>query len=185
LLIKAIELAYSGAEPPPLLRLLARFDVPGIVYMPFVGLAEVAFSGRPKSPQTITGIEQQSSSDITGTVLMCPKGTLRQKNSLILTEEDHELLYERLSRLSPVLRDHLRGGVGRSALFVGVSPRDELARRVASQVLEAGENRIQGPTFFVAGYHSMADDAYWDKYRVRWISCDIARFASDLSRIVQ
>ncbi len=184
-LIKAIEDAYTGVDPPPVFKALARLGVPGIIYPHFDGLMEKAFLERNTPVQTIAAVDQRFESDIGGTVLICAKGTLRLKDSLVLTEEDHEKLHDRIAQLSPVLRDRMRGQVGRSVLFVGVSPRDELVRRIAAQVLEAGDNRTQGPTFFICGYQSTGDDAYWGKYDVRWISYDIDQLAEVIRRELQ
>lgn len=184
-LIGSIEEAYNGVDPPAIFRLLTRLGIPGIVYTHFDGLIEKAFLERNTPVQTIAAVDQRFESDSGGTILLCPKGLIRLKDSLVLTEEDNERLYDRITQLSPVLRDRMRGQVGRSAVFVGVSPRDQLVRRIAGQLLEAGDSRTQGPTFFVSGYQSTGDDAYWGKYDVRWISCDIDAFTNLLRRELQ
>ena len=184
-LIRSLDEAYTGAETPPLFRSLTRLGMPGIVYTNFDGLVEKAFQESNIPVQTVAAVDQRFESDGTPTVLMCPRGLLRFKDSLILTEEDHEKLYERVARWDPVLRDRMRGQVGRSTLFLGVSPRDELVRRIAGQLLAAGEDRMQGPTFFFCNYHSIGDDAYWSKYDVRWINYDIHDFSEILRGLTQ
>jgi hypothetical protein len=78
-------------------------------------------------------------------------------------------LWETLARLPSRVVELARGKAGRSVLFMGVSPRDPLVRRLSLQLLETGKNRLQGPTFFVCANHTPVDDAYWDKYDVNWI----------------
>jgi hypothetical protein len=58
--------------------------------------------------------------------------------------------------------------MGRSFLFLGVSPRDQLARRL-SCLLETGEASMQGPCFFVSREATEVDTAYWRSFNVLWI----------------
>jgi hypothetical protein len=60
-------------------------------------------------------------------------------------------------------------GLGRSILFLGVSPRDALLRRLVDRLLPEGPSRTQGPIFFVCPGHSKVDEAYWRRYGVEWI----------------
>ena len=58
--------------------------------------------------------------------------------------------------------------MGRSLLFLGVSPRDMLVRRLTC-LLETGEASMQGPCFFVSREATEVDASYWKPFNVLWL----------------
>ncbi len=178
-LIQAIRQKYAGCQPPPLFAAIARLQLPGIIYTHFDGLLETSLR-EIRTPVAIAeSLQGLGGMDLSGTLLLCPTGIIRNERTLVLTEEEHEALGEHIANLPAVVRSHLRGAVGRCTLFLGVSPRDTVARRMAARFLET-QNRVQGPTYFVAAHPSPADKAYWHKYDVCWLDDSLERVCEAL-----
>ncbi|MFY0577483.1 CHAT domain-containing protein [Cystobacter fuscus] len=143
-LIESIQTACGHAEPPAPLEQIATWDVPGIFYLHFDGLMEEALKRARKLPRVLNRVEQSLPGEHAEPLLLNALGTLTQATSLVLSETDHEhLLWERLPHASLEVVDLIHQ-MGRGFLFLGVSPRSPLARRLAS-LLEVGEPRCRGP----------------------------------------
>lgn len=167
-LIESLQTACGHAEPPAPLQEIATWDVPGIFYLHFDGLMEEALKRARKLPRVLNRVEQSLPGEHAAPLLLNVVGTLTQATSLVLSETDHEhLLWERLPRASSEVVDLIHQ-MGRGFLFLGVSPRDPLARRLAS-LLEVGEASMQGPCFFASTEASDVDAAYWKPFNVHWI----------------
>jgi hypothetical protein len=183
-LLKAIQSAYLGCPPPEALLALASWDLPGVICTQFDGLMEEAFKRLHRTPRGVPDLEQTLDAAADVPMLVQLRGSLNDARSLVLTEDDHDRLWDKLARLpSQVLQ--LAKGPGRSALFVGVSPRDPLVRRLALQLFETGENRVEGPTFFASTDHTSAEDSYWRKYDVTWVSMEAATLIAALDQAVR
>jgi CHAT domain/SIR2-like domain len=182
-LIQAIQQTYQKCIPREPLLTIAQWDAPGIVYTHFDGLMEEAFKSVRKAARIVPSVEQAPDAGEDEVLLVHLRGTIKDERSLVLTEEDHDRLWDALGRL-PSRIANLARGTGRSVLLLGVSPRDPLIRRLSMQLLETGDNRLQGPTYFVCSSHTTVDDAYWSKYDVKWIeaACDdvVASIAREL-----
>ena len=70
---------------------------------------------------------------------MCAAFTAR--GLAVLTERDQELLLDRMMSLSSHVADLTRKTVGRSLLYIGVSPRDPLVRRLTAPSAATGATR--------------------------------------------
>ena len=182
--IRVLQDVYQNAQPPPEFLSLAAMNVPAIVYMYFDQLLERALAQMKKPVQTVTAIDRSFDPDPKATLLVYLRGTLQDFDSLVLTEDDYESLWDQIGTMCLGVRNLMKGRAGRSALILGVSPRDPLLKRFLARMLDAGSRRSQGPTFFVCTNHTQADDAYWAKYDVRWIPLDLDAFADGLRGVV-
>lgn len=167
-LIESLQSACGRAEPPAPLALIASWNVPGVFYLHFDGLMEAALKRTRKMARVLNRVEQsQTGGEHTEPLLVNVLGTLDNAASLMLTEMDHEHVWERIPHASSDVVDLVRQ-MGRSFLFLGVSPRDMLVRRL-SCLLETGEASMQGPCFFVSRDATEVDAAYWKPFNVLWI----------------
>jgi hypothetical protein len=179
-LIESIRSAYQGVEPPPAFLTLAGLNPPAIVYTHFDGLLEEAHRRKGKQGvQVISRLDQRREVSSPDGLLVFIRGKVREEASLVLTEDDNELLLERMAKMPRQIQELMRGQLGRSALFVGVSPRDRLIRTLSRQFLEEKGNRIQGPSFIVS---AEPDSAYWRKYGIEWIQSPLDDFFTELQQ---
>jgi CHAT domain-containing protein len=178
LLLKVQQL-FKPYKPPPALRQVASWNVPGLICAYFDGLAvEALTEASSRAFRSVTVIDEKVPAlRADETLVVHLRGLHTESDSLVLTERDEEQLLERMSNLSPHVQDLTRKSVGRSLLFLGVSPRDAVVRRL-TRVLR-GNGRNQGPMFFVAS-HGESQNAYWDEYKVRWLTLRLEDFLSEL-----
>src|SRR5207253_2979158 len=101
-------------------------------------------------------------------LLLNLRGSLTDAESLVLTDSDHERLMEDLVKANADVLSLFRS-LGRSILFIGVSPYDPAVRRLARLFLDTGRGSTQGPRYFVAPRPSAGDRAYWKDFGVKWI----------------
>jgi hypothetical protein len=114
------------------------------------------------------------------TLVVHVRGVYSEEDSLVLTERDHELLLDRMMCLSSQVTDLTRKSVGRSLLYVGVSPRDPLIRRLTRAL--RGNGRNQGRMYFVSP-DQLEGDAYWDDYNVKWLPMKLEEFMCAVTSI--
>lgn len=183
-LIEAVRKAYERMEPPSGVLAIAAMNFPVIVYTHFDGLLQEALDRTHRAVQVATRVDQRREVASDEGLLVCVRGTLRDPDTLVLTEEDHEQVWERMGRLPRQMLELMRGGLGHCALYLGVSPRDQLVRRLSRQLLEGEKGRLQGPKFIVCPDPTAADDAYWRRYDVQWIKSSIEEFLGALTRAV-
>jgi hypothetical protein len=169
LLIKAVRDAYRNAAPPLALEDLAALSAPGLIYTHFDGLMARAYGSLDHAVRVVNRVDEELQSEGEETLLVHLRGTVTDEASLVLTEQDHERLWNDLANLSSQVAGLIHLGLGRSILFLGVSPRDALLRRLVDRLLPEGPSRTQGPIFFVCPGHSKVDEAYWRRYGVEWI----------------
>jgi hypothetical protein len=171
-LLMAVQRAYKDFAPPPAAEAIASWDVPGIICTYFDGLIGVAMERQHRSVRVLKGVDQRLSGLKGETVLVHMRGIFNDGASLVLTESDHELLSDRMAKMSPEVTDLTRKQVGLSLLYLGVSPRDPIIRRL-TRALRGGAGSAavatQGPMYFACANHSAVDTAYWDKYNVEWL----------------
>ncbi len=168
-LVRTLRDAYRTAVPPPALLELANWPVPGIVYTHVDGMLAEALKALGKPVRVLNRVEQEIETEPGVPLLVHLRGTLSDPESLVLTEEDFERLWEELARLSPQVVDLVHRELGRSLLILGASPRDPLVRRFVNRLLPRGPTRNQGPIFFVHPDRTEVDDAYWRRFAVRWV----------------
>jgi hypothetical protein len=182
-LTEAIQNAYKGRQPPSLLSLIAEWNVSGLFYLHFDGLLEEAFElkGRPVRVLPAVDAPVPPGND---PLLVHVRGTYQNGDSLVLTEQDHQILWDRLGKMAPELTRLIRGPELRSILLLGVNPRDPLVKRLFSKLVEGLSERSRGPVFFVCREGEQGD-SYWDRYHVHWIEADLEGFVTSLSGAVR
>ena len=174
-LIAAVQAAYNNFSPPESVRSIAEWKVPALFYTFFDGLMERACEASRSSPswQVFPGIPNKIKWPKDGGTASLRlfaqlRGTVSHDDSLVLTDVDHEALWVRVPNIDRKLTAEIKRA-NRCVLFLGTDPRDPLIRRLSQQILDGGENRTQGPTYFASPAHTAVDDVYWNKYRVSWI----------------
>lgn len=177
-LILALQNCYA-APLPSTLRRIATWRLPGIVYTEIDGLMEEALreAGRAKQVVNIPDrkrTEDAETRDEAVLTLFNLRGTLSDAESLVLTDTDHDsLLHMRLQHASADVTNLFKKALGRSVLFIGVSPLDGAVRRLARLFLES-PRKVEGPRYFVVPHVSAGDRAYWKDLDVRWIEAEPA-----------
>ena len=187
--VKAIQDYYDGRAVPPLLREITRWKVPAVFYLHFDSYLEGCVL-RKESWLTNVVYEFDKPLDNQDLGSGGPRSLVLIRGSynstqypLVISEDDHEQLSLRIQRLDPQLKRTARKA-DRSVLFMGVSPRDPVVRQLSMQLLEPGDERVQGPTFFACAQHDEVDDAYWKKFDVKWLSQDLRTLVRHLSKEV-
>ncbi len=166
-LIESLQAICARADPPLPLLQLATWKVPGIFYLHFDGLMEEALKRARRRPRVLNRVDLSRPGEYAELLLVNPLGTLTHATSLLLTEADRDQLWDRLPHASTEVVD-LVHQMGRSLVFLGVSPRDPLVRRLTC-LIETGAASMQGPCFFVSTEASEVDAAYWNSFNVHWI----------------
>jgi hypothetical protein len=181
-LTSAILGVHRGAAPPAALRAIAGWRVPGAVSTHFDGLLQRAFEEvRMGVLRAVWGVDQAADAGGgEGALLVHLRGSVFAPDSLVLTEQDHDELWDRLGRLSPSVASLVTGALDRSLLFLGVSPRDAWTKRLARQ-LRPARARNAGPVFFVTPARSSVDEACWEQLSAEWIEADAAVVIEELS----
>lgn len=175
--VQTIEEAYRLTKPPAAFAELARWRVPGIVYTFFDGLLAQAIQDQSRAFQVINSLTDQVQADDRHPLLVHLKGCITDASSLVLTEAEHERLWDRMDHLSGAVAGLTTRRPGRSLLFVGLNPRDAVVRRFLRVLMgDETRRRLQGPSFFVTPRHSDVDRAYWDQYNTTWIDENPVRF---------
>lgn len=178
-LLARLQALYEKAKPSPLLKRIARWPVPGLLYTAFDGLLEAALSeeGQPARVMNHACGDRPALAPSGGAasakLLANLRGSLRDLGSLVLTEADLEDLLERFPVPGAPEVVELAGRPFHSLLFLGISPRHPLARR-AARLVDTSSRSAQGPCFFVWKDVSAADEAFWRPFRVQWIREDAA-----------
>jgi hypothetical protein len=187
-LITVIQSAYEQAAVPEVMQSLAEWKVPALFYTYFDGLLVRACESARSSPSwqvfshvsdKIKSLDQHAAGLLRKLVLV--RGTIREDDSLVLTEEDHEKLWNQIGRIDRKLDAEVKRA-NRCVLFLGADPRDPLIHQLGQQILDSGQNRKQGPTYFVCPAHTATDEVYWGKYRVEWIHENLEAVIPQLSQ---
>jgi hypothetical protein len=176
-LILALQTCYSTTLPSTLRR-IATWNVPGIIYTEIDGLMEEALRAAGRARQVVNIADRRRAEDAetprvqSVLTLFNLRGTLADVESLILTDTDHDaLLHIRLEHAIPDVSNLFKKALGRSVLFIGVSPLDSAVRRLARLFLES-PRKVEGPRYFVVPHVSAGDRAYWRDLDVKWIEAE-------------
>jgi hypothetical protein len=187
-LLREVQKAYAGMGPPAGAEAIATWDAPGIICTYFDGLIEEAFTAKHRAYRAIRSIDQKiSGNDTPETLIVYLRGVLKKMDSLVLTEHDHELLLERMRKMSTDVTELTRREPGRSVLFIGVHPRDPLVRRITLALRGGPESQastLQGPLFFAYPNAVAVHDPYWSRYRVRWIQMSTEEIVTRLTGVM-
>lgn len=184
-----------------LIEQISRWSVPALFYTHFDGALESAATA-PRTPPTIIlpwlpsdrdhlppefDAWDPKSSEQRLFILL--RGTLRQRDpGPVLTENENELLLDRVAAMHREIAQLTRLSWGQSVLFLGVDPRDRLVHSLARKLIDppgpAGETK-QGPTYFAWSKPTAADRAYWAQYRTQWLDRDLGDLVQSLSGVLQ
>ena len=182
-------LSARGArvEPPPVYEAIARWQhLPGLVCTYFDGLAELAFERQRRRFSAVHAVDErhEAAMDPSLSLVVCLRGSAWNADSLVLTVQDHDGLWERMTRPNPEVTSLVTGKLGRCLLFLGVSPRDSWVRRFIRHLLPPSARNV-GPAFFVGERVSGVDKASWEglkeKWKIHWIEEDPAEFVDALT----
>jgi hypothetical protein len=144
-----------------------------------------ALNERGKSLRVLNRVDDQVPLDEEHPLLLNLRGSVADPDSLVLTEEEHDALWDRMMNLSPAVSNLLQKENGRTLLLCGVSPRDATIRRFLRRLLPRGPLRTQGGIFWVRPKRVMGDDGYWAKqYGVEWIDEALNPFLEGLNDLV-
>lgn len=183
-LTQAIQDVYATCQPPATLSLITEWPVPGIFYLHFDGLLEEAFSVHRRPVRVVYGVDEPVPAG-NAPLLVHVRGSHRKAESIVLTEDDHDALWDRVGKMTPEITNLVRGHNGRSLLFLGISPRDPLVKRLFSKLLDGWSAKLRGPIFFVCREEEK-EDPYWEEKAhpssFHWIEGELESFVSALSR---
>jgi len=174
-------------QSPPIYDMIAGWrKLPGVVCTYFDGLVELAFERQNRPFRVVHAIHERTEvRDASLPLVVCLRGSIWNVDSLILTEQDHDALSETIPRSAPEVASLAAGQLGRSLLFVGVSPRDAWVRRFVRHLLPPSARNI-GPAYFVCPRVTGVDKACWqalkEKWKVHWIESDAEAFVDELTR---
>jgi hypothetical protein len=173
-LLMAVQKAYKEFAPPAAAEAVAAWDFPGLVCAYFDGMIEEAMARRHRRFRAITNVDQKLAGYRGEPLVVHLRGSFKDGESLVLTERDHELLWDRMGKLSSDITDLTRKRVGLTLLYIGVSPRDPMIRRL-THALRGGTRAqaslaTQGRMYFACATHGEVDEAYWKQHGVQWLS---------------
>jgi hypothetical protein len=165
--------AYAQARPTPSLHAIVSWKVPGIICLHFDGMAHLAAKEAGKEVQPLNALDAKVAVKPGDTLLVHVRGTWTDTDTLILTEEEHDRLWDRLADLPSLVTDLVHATRGRSLLLLGVHPRDPLARRLCAKLLNPQVSGKVGPIFFACTEPTEVDEAYWGRIKaVEWIRAE-------------
>ena len=129
-LYPTIDELYSSCEPPQALCSVASWNAPGFICTHFDGLLELALKGPHPRFIVNRALQEGTEAEPGVPLLVHLRGTWRDIDSLILTEEEHDLLWDRLNKIPSQVAALVHGAKDRSLLFLGIHPRDPLVHRL-------------------------------------------------------
>lgn len=166
---ESLEKAFAPCLPTPALLSLTGWDVPGYICLYIDALLEGALRVRQREFAALSlSAEAPTSREITRLVHLCGTWKNADSDDFALSEQQRDQLWDKLAKSPPWLTDLVQGK-GRSLLFLGIHPRDPLARRLVSKLRSPGVSQKTGPIYFVYPGHSAVDRAYWKGFKVQWI----------------
>jgi hypothetical protein len=176
-LVRAIQREYEESPIPPALLSVASWRVPGIVYTHFDSLLRDALEESGKQAHALNAVDADATVGDEELRVIHLRGMLGDPGSLVLTEDEHDALSDRLSTLPPSIVHLLVGKdrkkIGRTLLFLGVSPRDPIIRRLVARLLGPELAKIRGKAFFACRRRDAVEEAYWKRFEaLEWIEAE-------------
>lgn len=161
-----IQTVYRDTEPPELLEEIARWRFPGLVYSYVDGLLETIMH------RTVRELRVAQADDIhdcpatrtNEVTLLNLRGTYTNPQSMVLTENDAEIVLDNMTTIGHFVEDIMNRVDGCTLLFLGVSPRDPLVRALARRLLRREVARRRGTAFLVCDLMTDADRTYWRQF---------------------
>jgi hypothetical protein len=181
---RLIEDEFREFKPPEVVKSLAGWDVPGYICLHFDGLLEqeLLARGRPFIALTLDD-PTPTNLELPRLVQLCGTCRGRDKKAATLTEHKHDALWDRLVKPPDWLTNLITAVDDRSLLFLGLHPRDPLARRLASRLYAKGVANDAGPIYFATTEHIAADQAYWKNFNVRWVKRSPADLVAEIEAV--
>jgi hypothetical protein len=171
-LYATIDETYTSCQPPETLRVVASWNVPGFICTYFDGLIEQALKEHDRDFTVNRALQEGTATERGKPLLVHLRGSWSDIDTLVLTEEEHDQLWDRLTKIPPQVAALVHGAKLRSLLFLGIHPRDPLAHRLGAKLLDPRISKSVGPVYFVHPSPTPVDEAFWDNYRVEWIKAD-------------
>ncbi len=153
----------------------AAWNTPGYICTYFDGQLQQALQESMRPVQVINSLRSTVAPEPGVALLVHLRGHWSDPNSLVLTEEQHNDLFDCLVELPTCLAKLVRGSVGRSPLFLGLDPRDPLVRRLISKILPEQHRDTVGPIYFACVNPSDDDKAYWSDFETEWLDLPSGR----------
>ena len=172
-LFNTIQQSFCTHKPTPLFRALAAWNTPGYICTYFDGLLQQALQETLRPVQVINSLRSKVAPEPGVTLLVHLRGHWSDPNSLVLTEEQHNDLFDCLVELPTCLAKLVRGSNGRSPLFLGLDPRDPLVRRLVSKLIPEQHRATVGPVYFACVDPSDDDKAYWSDFETEWLDAPL------------
>ena len=181
-LVRSIQRAYEAFEPPPALLAIAGWDVPGVLCSHFDSLFQEALEERGRAARSISALEPCETLD--ELIVIHLRGKCSDPQSLVLTEDEHDVLYDKLAIPPAPIVHLLHGEIGRTLLFLGVSPRDPIVRRIASPLLGPGGSPNRGTAFFACSTRDPVEEAFWSKFEhLEWIEAHLNELLEEMDAL--
>jgi hypothetical protein len=184
-MLKTIKESFQRCRPPAAVRRVASWKVPGFICTYFDGLLAQAVLELGRKLQVVNALQDDAPADPTLPLLIHLRGTWRDERSLVLTEDRHNQLWDRLSQLPEWVSNLVQGDYGRSLLFLGVHPRDPLARRLCAKLINEETKLRVGPVYFACTAPTGADESYWDNFGVQWLRDDLETLVGTLATALE
>lgn len=178
-LIKTLIDEYSlfDATPPRAYQLIAELPFPVIVSTSYDQLIEKALMIFSQEPYHIViGDSEIPYQSTTKRLLVKLFGSIEQPDSLIVTEQDHINIFEKLPTLSMVIQYHF---ATKTLLFLGFDLQDEFFRRFySSSILRVDRHRRRA--YAIMRDLSPLAKALWANQNIEMIIAEPAEFLSTL-----
>lgn len=182
-LVYRLQEIYGGCDIPDSLSALVRWRAPGVFLTHFDGLMSDACDSLDQEVRVVSSVAESIDVDEQVPMLVHLRGILSHEDSLVLTEEDYDGLHVDLTSIASQIAE-LASPFGRCLLFLGVSPRDFLIRRLCHELLPTDRPRRDQSVFFACDDPSAADNDYWQRFDVQWIPGNVHDLIAALSHVV-
>ena len=182
-LISAIQKIFREPTSSATLRAIAAWPHSAMIVTYFDGLVDEALAHCHKSPRVMNLKAGDFRFDRNDTILLRVRGTHQAPESLVLTQQDHERLYDAIGKLSGDITTLFRRHIGRFPLLLGVSPRDVLTLRLLSQFINADDSTQEGG-FFISDGHWPSDEAWWAQCKVEWVDVGLEDILAEINAAV-
>ncbi|MDW3221811.1 MAG: CHAT domain-containing protein [Paracoccaceae bacterium] len=182
-LCEAIRDHYDKNQVPESFRSIAGWNIPGAICTYFDGLLARAFEEDRRYPKVLSNAAQSTEDVDEEPRLVHICGLPREPESLVLTETDHDMMFDRLEEPDGTRSCMVNSAYGLSVLMLGVSPRDPMVRRLASILLRADAGRGTIPIHFVSTEDEPLARLFWGRFNVSWYQTSPEEFVQQLTGI--
>ena len=184
-LLEALIRAYTGVSTPPSeLARIATWPFAGAVCAHFDGLFERALRSAGKRFRSAYGPLDPVSGDPDEPIVLHLRGSVELTKSLVLTEAEHDDLWDALAKMPLESASIVTGHLSRSLIVLGVNPRDVSVRRLARCLLPVDNRKDAGRTLLVWPGATEADKAVWQPFNPLWIDAKPAVVVSEVTRLL-